>query len=453
MNCILNRLSKLAISLGLIFLTASSLYAEEITLKLWSRADRAGPLRASNIVDAAKTVNSMLKAAGSDKVVKVEVHENNAKGFDADALDLMKAFAAGKGPDIFIAAHEWTGAFVEAGYAWNMDAYIESHPEFFSDIIPVLWDSVRYKGHRYGVPQDSEVRMFFYNKDMLRKIGKTDAFIEALPSRVEKGEFTIYDLTDLAALVKKKGAAKYGFVHRPNVGPDFQMAMASFGLKLFDDKSGKLQISKSKLKEFFKWLKYSVDKGALPKNMTSWTWDTVHQSFRGQQAFMKFHGIWNVPKQLKAMNLSGEKEYFRKLGWLHSPAAKKGGKPANLSHPIIYIVSKKSKHKELAALLVALASQSIPNTKHAVSTGHTPINHGQAAMPDFVKDGWALRAGAKMLPYAEFMPAHAKIGQFNAILFKGIQGVETARLSPSEAVEFVAEEMQNELMSDVKILK
>ena len=64
--------------------------AEEITLKLWSRADRSGPLRAGNIRAAAEQLNRMLAAAGSDKVVRIEVHENNAKGFDADALDLMK---------------------------------------------------------------------------------------------------------------------------------------------------------------------------------------------------------------------------------------------------------------------------------------------------------------------------------------------------------------------------
>lgn len=434
------------------FISTSVADAEEVTLKLWSRADRSGPLRAGNISQAAETVNKMLKAAGSDIVVNLEVHENNAKGFDADALDIMKAFAADKGPDIFVAAHEWTGAFVEEGYALDLEEHIAKYPEFYEDIIPVLWESVKYKGKRYGIPQDSEVRMFFYNKDMLRKIGKSEEFIESLPELVEKGEFTLYDLSDLAAEVKTKGAAKFGFIHRPNVGPDFQMAMASFGIAPYNVDSGNLQLSKAKFQNFLFWLKYSVDNGALPANITSWSWDTVHQSFRGEEAFMKFHGIWNVPKQLKAMNLTGKDDYFKKLGWLHSPAEKKGGKPANLSHPIIYIISAKSEHPELAALLVALASQPIPNTKHAVSTGHTPINHSQTAMPEFVENGWALRAGAKMLPYSTFMPSHSKIGEYNAIIFKGIQGVETGRLSPEEGAEFVVDELQSELGKDVEIL-
>ena len=393
----------------------------------------------------------MLEAAGSNITVKVDVHENNAKGFDADALDVMKAFAANRGPDIYVAAHEWIGAFVEAGYAMNMERHIDKNPDLYGDIIPVLWDSVKYKGQRYGVPQDSEVRMFFYNKTMLRKIGKSEAFIESLPEKVEKGQFTIYDLTNLAAEVVDKGAAKYGFIHRPNVGPDFQMAMASFGIELTDQPTGKLKIDQTKLENFLKWLEVSVDKGALPKNITSWSWDSVHQAFRGRDAFMKFHGIWNVPKQLKIMNLNRD-TYFKELGWIHSPAEKVGGRPANLSHPIIYMVSNKSKRKELAATLVALASQHVPNTKHAVTTGHTPINYGQAAMPDFLKDGWALREGAKMLPYSTFMPNHKMIGKYNAIIYKGIQGVETGRLSPEEGAEFVVDEMASELGSEVIIV-
>src|SRR3954467_15136207 len=84
-------------------------HAEEITIKLWARADRSGPLRAGNIVAAAEPLNAALKAAGSDKTVKVDVFEAPATGFDADALDLLKAFSVNQGPDLYVAAHEWVG--------------------------------------------------------------------------------------------------------------------------------------------------------------------------------------------------------------------------------------------------------------------------------------------------------------------------------------------------------
>jgi len=427
--------------------------AEDITLTLWSRADRSGPLRAGNIVAASEQLNRMLEAVGSEDRVVIEVFENNADGFDADALDLFKAFAVDKGPDIFVAAHEWIGAFVEEGLVYQLDEHIAANPELYGDVIESLWQSVAYKGNIYGVPQDSEIRMFFYDKNMLRQIGKDEAFIEGLPAMVESGEFTIYDMTDLAKEVVDGGAAKYGIVHRPNVGPDFQMLMKSFGIDQYDAAAGKLQMSESKLADFFEWLKYSVDQGVIPANMTAWAWDEVHASFRQDKtSFIKFHGIWNVPAQLEARGLDQE-SYFDEIGWTHSPAAEQGGEPANLSHPIIYAVSAESEHPELAAYLVGLASQNHLNTAHAVTTGHTPINYSQTAMPRFIDEGWALRAGAPLLEYASFMPNHASIGQYNALLFKGIQAVETGRLDPKDAATFVVEELQAELGDDVIILE
>ena len=99
---------------------AVPVFADEVTIKLWSRADRSGPLRAGNIVSAADQLNNMFEAAGSDTRVKVELIETNNKGFDADALALLKAHSVGDTPDIAVVAHEWIGSFVEAGLAANL---------------------------------------------------------------------------------------------------------------------------------------------------------------------------------------------------------------------------------------------------------------------------------------------------------------------------------------------
>src|SRR5262245_53266064 len=206
-------------------------YAEDIVVKLWARADRSGPLRAGNIVAAAEPLNAALKAAGSDKVIKVQVHEGPATGFDADALDILKAFSVNQGPDVYVAAHEWVGEFAKSGYAMDLTDFVAANQWAFGDVIPVLWNATKYEGKIHAIPQDSEIRMFFYNKDMLRKIGKDEAFIEGLPAAVDKGEFTMTDLSNLAKEVVDKGAAEIGIIHRPNAGPDYLMTFAAFGAK------------------------------------------------------------------------------------------------------------------------------------------------------------------------------------------------------------------------------
>ena len=425
--------------------------SETVTIDLWSRADRSGPLRAGNIVAAADQLNRMFEAAGSETRVEVNLIETNATGFDADALDLLKAHSVGDAPDIAVAAHEWIGSFVEAGFAANLEEHIEASPWFYADIIPELWNSVMYKGERYGIPQDSEIRMFFLNNDILRAGGKSEDFIAGLPAAVDAGEFTMFDFCDLAAEMVDAGAAKIGWVHRPNVGPDFQMAMASFGIDIYNEDEAKLQISKSGLEDYYGWLKYCVDNGSLPADMTSYSWDSTHAAFRGGDALSKFHGIWNVGAQLEAFGLTGPEEYFDKLTWIHAPAGEKGGEPKNLSHPIVYIVGD-TENKELAATLVAMASLPVPNTAHAVGTNHTPITFGQVSMPEFQESGWALVEGTPLLSRAEFMPNHAKIGQYNAITYTGVQAVETGEMSPQDAVEMVIEELEIELGDDVIIL-
>ena len=86
-----------------------------------------------------------------------------------------------------------------------------------------------------------------------------------------------------------------------------------------------------------------------------------------------------------------------------------------------------------------------------MTTNHTPINYGQQAMPEVLEKGWALVAATPMLKFASFMPNHPKIGQYNSIVFKGIQAVETGRLSADAAAAFVIDELTNELGKEVLI--
>ena len=127
---IIRTITLTAISAAMLGSAAAPALAEDITINLWSRADRSGPLRAGNIVAAADLLNKQLAAAGIDRTVTVELHENNAAGFDADALDLLRAFAVDRGPDIYVAAHEWVGAFADAGEAMNLEEHIAAYPEY-----------------------------------------------------------------------------------------------------------------------------------------------------------------------------------------------------------------------------------------------------------------------------------------------------------------------------------
>src|SRR3990170_4937526 len=121
------------------FAASQTLAQETIELELWSRQDPSGPLRPGNVVKAAERLNKELEAEGSSKRVEVAVRESPAKGFDDDALQLLKVFGIGQGPDMFIAAHEWVCAFQEDGFVLKLDDYIAKYPQHFGTIFPSLW--------------------------------------------------------------------------------------------------------------------------------------------------------------------------------------------------------------------------------------------------------------------------------------------------------------------------
>jgi inositol-phosphate transport system substrate-binding protein len=311
-----------------------------------------------------------------------------------------------------------------------------------------LWESTKYQGKRYAIPQDSEARMFFYNKDMLRKIGKDEAFIESLPEKVNSGEFSMQDLGELVKEVVDKGAAEMGMLHRPNVGPDYLMTFAAFGVKFMDEESGKLLLPRAEMQKALEWYDWMARNGATPENNTAMSWDEVQQAFKQEKAFAYHHGVWTMAWQLgDALGNTwptDQEGYFNKIGWINAPPAEKGGKPANLSHPIVYVVNPQSDHAELAALIVAFASLPHYNIQHAVTTYHTGILHGERSMPAY-EEAWPLHAATPLLQYATFMPNHPDFGRYNGFLYKALQGVETGRLAPDEAVDFLEDEMTAEL--------
>ncbi len=445
-------LMSLAVSLSLI---STATLADVIKLKLWTLADRTAPMRTQNIEDAAKVMNQQFAAAGIDKKIVIETHASADRGWDDLALDMMKAFAVNQGPDIYLLPHEWIGEFARNGYAMPMDQQIKDNPWAYGDILPVLWNAMKYQGKIYAIPQDAEIRMFFYNKDMLRKIGKDEAFIESIPARVQSGDFTLDDLTDLAKQVVAGGAAKYGMLHRPNVGIDYLMVFSSFGVKFMDDKTGKLLFPEKAVEAALSWYGRNVADGVTPSDNTAMSWDAIQAAFKQQQAFIFHQGIWAMAwQQNNSYGMTWPTDragYNHMIGWIPAPAAVKGGKPENLSHPIAYVINDKSQNKQLAAQLVAMASLPYYNTRHDVGSYHTAISYAQLSMPDYANN-WALSQASKMMTNITFVPNHVKFGTYNHVLFQGLQAVETKRMTPAQAVAFIADELKAQLGDDVEII-
>jgi inositol-phosphate transport system substrate-binding protein len=412
-----------------------------VKLELWSRQDPSGHLRPGNVVKAAERLNKELAAEGSDKRVEVVVRQSPAKGFDDDALQLLKVFGVGEGPDMFIAAHEWICAFQEDGFALKLDDHIAKYPQHFGTIFPSLWESGKCPAGTFGIPQDAEARMFFYNKKLLREAGYDDAFIEAMPERTLKGDLTMDELIDIAKQVVDKTKAQYGILHRPNKGPDYLMVFQSYGNDFVEPDTGNLLLERDKLVKAFGWFERAIKEGVIPANNTAMEFDALRKEFyTGNSAFWMY-GIWDLgtygfptyglPKE--------EAAFFKDWGWIAAPAVEKGGKASSLTHPIIYAVAADAADPELAVRLLGHASAADLNTDHAVTTTHIGIKPEQLEDPRY-KEAWTLARATELLGITKFLPNNSQFGELNAIIFSAIQGVETGRLTAEQAADFVIEE-------------
>jgi inositol-phosphate transport system substrate-binding protein len=424
------------------FAPAPVLAQEAITFELWSRQDPSGPLRPGNVVKAAERLNAALEAEGSDKRVEVVVRESPAKGFDDDALQLLKVFGIGEGPDIFIAAHEWICAFQADGFVLKLDDYIAEYSDQFGTIYPSLWESVKCPdGGRYAIPQDAEARMFFYNKKLLREAGFDDAFIEAMPQRTLDGDLTMDELIDVAKQVVDKTEAQYGILHRPNKGPDYIMVFQGYGNDFVDPASGNLLLERDKLAAAFGWFERAVKEGVIPANNTAMEFDALRKEFYTGNAAFWMYGIWDLGTYaFPTYGLPSDEATFSKdWGWIAQPPAEKGGAASSLTHPVVYAVAADAADPELAARLLGFASDAELNTDHAVTTTHLGIKPEQLEDPRYA-DAWPLARASEFLEITKFLPNNPQFGDLNGILYTAIQGVESGRLTGEEAADFVIEE-------------
>ena len=99
--------------------------------------------------------------------IKVRFHH-----FEDYPNRVLLSHAGGIGPDVVREFSQTGMAWTRRGLNLPLDRFIDG-PDGIDrkDFIPLLWDSLRYQGHTYGVPQDINMVGLFYNKDLFDRAG------------------------------------------------------------------------------------------------------------------------------------------------------------------------------------------------------------------------------------------------------------------------------------------
>jgi inositol-phosphate transport system substrate-binding protein len=422
---------------------------EVVNLRAWTIGPDAPSFnRRDNLIDAAAALNAELESEGSNQRVQVEASFESGGQWADFKQKFTLAAEAGNAPDIILAGHEDMAPWAAAGYVVKLDDYLQKYP--VEDVIDVLWKAMELQGVRYAVPQDTEARPMYYRKDLLAKLGWSQADVDNLPDRVREGQWTMSDLVTTAQDAMAKGVVGegMGWYHRSTRGNDFYMFYFLYGGRMQDEASGKLVITKSALARYFQ-LHYDVVNTSkiTPKTLMGSDARQWHETVTAGKVLFYNAGTWTW-KDWQATYKVPAEELEKNVGFMLIPAGEPGGKPITLSHPLVYMVSANSKQPELAYRLIQHATTPELNSRHAVESAHLAILTSQATDPTYSKDQFLLDT-SYMVDHTTFIPNHPKFGTYDEVLFRFLSAVEAAEFQPPAATDAAITELQAQLGEDL----
>ena len=421
---------------------------QTVTLRAMTIGKPTEHWRFDNLREAVDRLNEKLEQEGANVRVQLEgTHED--RPWDEYKQRFILAAEAGKAPDIILSGHEDVAPWAAAGHIIPLDEYVKDSP-VYQDVFPTLWESVTLDGKIWGIPQDTEARPLYFWKSHLKQLGWTDEQIAQLPERIEKGEFTLDDLLDLAKQLQDRGIVPegQGFWTRPQPGVDFYMFYLAYGGAMQDPETGKLVLDKEALLKEYQFFARARELGVLKPSLLGTDWSIWHRTVTSKQVGLWVGGSWQVAEWQDQYGLSDAD--VQDLGYALLPAGEKGKPGVTLSHPLVYMVTKYSQHPELAARLILEATNPEFNTRHAVESNHLAIMKSQLDQPAY-KENRLLGDLAYMVEYAGFVPLHEQFGNYDQAIYRGLSAVVAGQMTPEQAVDTVVRQLQAQLRDEVII--
>jgi inositol-phosphate transport system substrate-binding protein len=443
---------RILIGAGLLALTVLVGMAQAqrtITLEAWTIGpDEPAIHRAENLEAAVDLLNEELEAEGADFRVAINT-DFETVSWDDFRRRLLLAFDAGTPPDIIVSSHLDIATWSDAGYLLPLDDYLPEH-DAFDAVVAGLWDFVTYRGSVYGVPINPEARPFYYNTSLLRELGWSDEEVEALPQRIEQGEFTWNDVVAVGREAVEAGVveAGHGYWHRPANGPDFYHTYFAFGGRLQDPETGNLVFTQEAALGLFGLYAQMVEEGVMLREIIGMPWTEWHRTWADGNVLFTSAGTWSWAQWAVEFGM-GYEHMNENYHFALQPAAEPGGRPVTLSHPLAYMVAAQSEHDELSVRLLSHVATPELDLR-ALESGHLPALESTRALPEFQEDPF-LSQVVYMLDYTTAQPVHEGFGRYADIFFRSISAVEGGQLSPEDAVAITVEELERALGDQVVI--
>ncbi|MPZ52337.1 MAG: extracellular solute-binding protein [Acidimicrobiia bacterium] len=382
---------------------------------------------------------------------------NDSSGWDDYKRKYTLAADAGDAPEIVVSGHEDVAVWGQAGYVIPFGECRDAYPEF-DDVIEGLWDSATWDGQVWGVPQDTEARPMYYNKEKLAELGWSQEEIDSLPQRIQDGEFTLDDMIDTAKAAVDQGVVEpgYGYWHRPTEGGDFLQYYVAYGGRLYDEEEDKLVVNRQAVIDWYAFQRRVVEEGITPENYIGTESEVWHDIVSGGQALFWNGGVWNWSDWATnyVADQGGQEHLFSFIGYALQPSGIEGEEGVTLSHPLIYMLSSSdasaADSQAPACEVLAKTTTAEINTLHAVESTHLGIVNAQADYPDYANDK-LLSETLYMLDYNFYQPNHVAYGPYFTALYENMVSAENGDATPEEAADQAIAVMEAEIPDQILI--
>lgn len=423
--------------------------AEDISITVWAGGSNdSDSYRIEAIEMAADILEREAAILGEELNITVD-GRRDFSGWDEFKQGVTLGAEAGTAPSIVVTSHLDIAPWSQAGYIVAVEDYVDLDAWPLSNVYPNLMEIASAGGTQWGVPQDAESRPFFFWRETLNQIGYSEDFIDALPDMVASGEYTLANVLEDAKKAVDMGLveAGYGFYPRVSNGPDYAQFYQSFGGELIDPDSGKLVLDKAAMTEFYQFFVDAVAAGVTRQNHIGTEWNQWYNEVANGRAAFWHGGTWHFGRYAR----EGNDDFWNTIQFSLIPAGNDRGRANTITHPLVYLVMDQEDERieEVAAQLVAIATEPRLNTLHAIQSNHLAVAKAQDGIELYSGNRWAAEATERLLGSANSQPNHLQYGAYSEAMFRGLEAAWTGVQTPEEAVAEVEAQMTATIGDDL----
>lgn len=351
---------------------------------------------------------------------------------------------------VFAIDHFWVPEFAAAGLLLDLTPFVTAWPDWKYYTGPGK-EAVSYDGKVYGVLDTTDVRMLFYNKNVLKAAG--------IPVPFEPKSWD--ELLDACRVIKTK---------LPDVSPiaiqagttggeettmqGFLMLYVGAGGKIYDDAIGKWVVDEEALLDtlnFYKTIYIEEKLGPLePYLVKEPRYTIAGELFTKDKLGFHTEGPWMIgwywdPKT----GVYPWPEMEEKLGWCKMPGRGKPGDPpfATVSGGYAVAVSSYEKNKEEAFEFLKLMFEQDTHVKYCAATGHIAPRMDALEVPEYAADEM-LKWCTELLPYSGYRPGFPVYSKVSYCIQLMTERVISGEYTPEQAIELYKKELTELVSAD-----